>query len=69
MLCAVNWQTMTCVEFTGSKQKSHLGRPIRETFLLGIHKLMWWAAWLTEPVFVCLLVGDTVTIPALPYLL
>jgi len=69
MLCAFNQQTITCVEISGSEQESHLGRPVRETFLLGIHKLMWRAAWLTEPVFVCLLVGDTITIPALLNLL
>jgi hypothetical protein len=57
------------MEFTDSEQESHLGRPVRETFLLSIHKLMWWSAWLTEPVFVCLLIGDTITITALPYLL
>jgi hypothetical protein len=57
------------MEYAHSKWNAHLGRPVRETFLLGIHELMWWAAGLTEPVLVCFLIGDTVTIAALSYLL
>jgi hypothetical protein len=59
----------TPTEYAHSKQQAHLGRPVGETLLLGIHELMRRAARLTEPVLVCLLIGDTVTITALQYLL
>lgn len=66
---ALYYETTTPVEYAHSEHHAHLSRPVGETFLLGIHELMWRAARLTEPVLVCLLIGDTVTITALSYLL
>ena len=31
---------------------NHFGRPVRETFLFGVHNLMEWSAGLGKPIFV-----------------